>query len=146
MKPQRLPYTFIVPQAWCDYNNHFSDGYYMVAFGHATDAFFEHVGLGHAYRKSSRDYSTYTVEAHVHYIKEARVGDTLQVHYHVLDVAPKRLRLRHQMYLGENLIATVDFIFLHVDVRIPKSAAFPPQILQQLQQLCAEDKAHTASL
>jgi acyl-CoA thioesterase FadM len=142
MNTQRSPYVFSVPQAWCDYNNHFSDGYYMVAFGHATDAFFRHVGLGHAYRKTSRDYSTYTVEAHVRYLKEARAGDILQIHHYVRDITPKRLCLLHEMRMEEALIATVEFTFVHVDVRVPKSTPFPPDILARLEQLCAHDQAY----
>ena len=36
---------------WIDYNGHMNLAYYMLAFDHATDAFFDFVGLGVNYLK-----------------------------------------------------------------------------------------------
>ena len=38
---------------WIDYNGHMNLAYYVLAFDHATDAFFDHLGLGVDYLKSN---------------------------------------------------------------------------------------------
>ena len=34
-----------VQDAWIDYNGHLSEPYYVLVFGHATDAFMVHIGM-----------------------------------------------------------------------------------------------------
>ena len=39
--------------AWTDYNGHMNLAYYVLIFDHATDAFYDHVGLGRKYREAT---------------------------------------------------------------------------------------------
>ena len=57
-------YTAVVPHEWLDYNEHMTEGYYAVAFGNASDAFTEYMGMGAAYRWQTGG-TIYTVEAHL---------------------------------------------------------------------------------
>ena len=41
-----------VQDAWIDYNGHLSEPYYVLVFGHATDAVMDAVGLGPDYREA----------------------------------------------------------------------------------------------
>ena len=43
----------VVRREWTDYNGHMSEAYYVLVFGDATDAFYEHVGMGDAYRRAA---------------------------------------------------------------------------------------------
>jgi hypothetical protein len=63
-------FTATVRPEWVDYNGHMSEAYYVLIFGEATDAFYDHVGLDHAARQRDR-VSIYTVEAHIRYLVEA---------------------------------------------------------------------------
>ena len=123
---------FSVPAEWCDYNEHFSDCYYLIPFSVGLDNVLDCVGLGKQYRG---DYSTYTVESHIRYLREAKEGDQLSIVSTIRDGDYKRLFTSHEMHRGNEIIATCEFVCLHVDVRIPKSAPFPETILANIQRL-----------
>ena len=74
--PLELHREAVLPE-WTDYNGHMNVAFYLLAFDHATDAFFDHLDLGHAYRKRT-DCSLFTLEAHVSYAKELNEGDPLR--------------------------------------------------------------------
>jgi acyl-CoA thioesterase FadM len=132
-EPARPPlsYAFVVPPQWCDYNRHFSDGYYLVAFSTAADVVLEAVGLGAQYRARG-DLSAYTVEAHVHYLQEAKAGDALWVAQAVCAHDAKRLRVYQEMRRGDALLATCECLYLHVDTRVPKVVPFPPEVSERI--------------
>jgi len=129
-------YGFTVPPSWCDYNRHFSDGYYLVAFSTAADLALEAAGLGPSYRAKG-DFSAYTVEAQVRYLREAKAGDALLVEQAVLDYDPKRLLLLQHMKRDSSLLATCECLYLHVDTRLPKAAPFPAEVLGRIARLQA---------
>ena len=72
-----------VQDAWIDYNGHLSEPYYVLVFGHATDAVMDLVGLDSEYRDAN-DASLYTVEAHVRYLDEVSAGSDLEVRSSVI--------------------------------------------------------------
>ena len=49
---------------WIDYNGHMNVAYYVLAFDYATDAFFDHLGIGRDY-KNAANCSTFAVEMNV---------------------------------------------------------------------------------
>ncbi|HRD62934.1 MAG TPA: thioesterase family protein, partial [Nocardioides sp.] len=73
---------------WIDYNGHLSEPYYVLVFGHATDAVMDAVGLGPEYREAN-DASLYTVEAHVRYLDEVSAGADLEVRSSVIGATGK---------------------------------------------------------
>ena len=123
---------FSVPSEWCDYNEHFSDCYYLIPFSRGLDIVLDSVGLGPNYRGAC---STYTVESHIRYLREAKEGDQLTVVSIIRDGDIKRLFTSHTMRRGDEIIATCEFVCLHVDVRIPKSTPFPDSIICNIQRL-----------
>ncbi|WP_326688697.1 thioesterase family protein [Streptomyces sp. NBC_01795] len=84
---------------WIDYNGHMSEAFYVLVFGHATDALMDAVGLGPGYREES-GCSLYTVEAHVRYLREVEDGTPLTLRTRILGVDAKKLRFAHEMYAG----------------------------------------------
>jgi acyl-CoA thioester hydrolase len=129
--PELPPYSFVVPPAWCDYNEHFSDGYYLVAFSTAAEHALEAVGLGARYRAQGH-FSAYTVESQVRYLREGKAGDTLTIRHAVQNHDARRFWLRQQMHRGETLLATCTFVYLHVDTSVPRAAPFPDAVLERL--------------
>lgn len=134
------PYRFVVPTDWCDYNRHFSDGYYLVAFSNASDAVLDAVGLGAAYRARGA-FSAYTVEARLRYLREGKAGDELAITQLVRDSDTKRMWVYQEMRRGDELLATCECTHLHVDVRVPKAAPFPPEILELIARFRAANPA-----
>jgi hypothetical protein len=62
-----------VRDEWTDYNGHMNLAYYVLVFDHATDVFYDSVGLGRAYRDRT-NCSTFAVESHVTYDAEFEAG------------------------------------------------------------------------
>ena len=131
-----------VDPAWIDYNGHMNLAYYVLAFDHATDAFFDYIGLGEAYLKDN-NCSTFTLEAHVTYDRELMAGDPMRFETQLLDHDAKRLHYMHMMYHGEEgyLASTNELISLHVDMTQRRSAPMPQSVIERLDQVAA---AHSA--
>src|SRR5262249_42342409 len=62
---------------WIDHNRHMNMGYYLVVFDYATDEWLRHIGLDEAHR-DAHGVTTFCLEAHVTYHREAREGDPLR--------------------------------------------------------------------
>ena len=75
--PLALHRAIVLPE-WVDYNGHMTEASYVLVFGHATDAFFDYIGLDDATRRATHS-SVYTLEAHINYLDEAHHGDRLAI-------------------------------------------------------------------
>jgi acyl-CoA thioesterase FadM len=133
-------YSDVVRAEWIDYNQHMSEGYYGVAFGHTTDAFMDFVGLDAVYRARSKA-TIYTVESHTLFLRELKVDTRLSFTTQVLGFDAKRIHVFHQMFhAGEGyLAATMEAMLLHVNDE-PRVVPMPPQVLDKVETIY---KAHT---
>ncbi len=121
---------------WVDYNGHMNEAYYVLIFGDATDAFYDHIGFDDAFRRREH-VSLYTVEAHIRYLVEAREGEALHIGTRLLWHDAKRLRLHHTMVRqrdGETL-AVIELLALHVDKRVVRGSAFHPEIAARIGEI-----------
>jgi acyl-CoA thioester hydrolase len=116
--------TPVLPE-WIDYNGHMSEAYYVLVFGYATDAFYDHVGMDDAFRRATGT-SVYTVEAHINYIAEIGEGALLDIETQVLGHDAKRMVLFHTMRRGPDgpVLATTELMVLHVDTQTRRVAPF----------------------
>ncbi|MBT5569937.1 MAG: thioesterase-like protein [Alphaproteobacteria bacterium] len=123
---------------WIDYNGHMNLAYYMLAFDHATDTFFDYVGLGETYMKANAG-STFTLEAHITYDRELMVDAPMRIDTQLLAHDAKRLHYMHFMYHAEEnyLASTNELISLHVDMETRRSAPMPPEVLAELDQIAS---------
>jgi len=127
-----------VQPAWIDYNGHMNLAYYMLAFDHATDAFFDYLGLGEAYLKAN-DASTFTLEGHITYDRELMAGAAMRFETQLLAHDAKRLHYIHFMYHADEgyLASTNELISLHVDMTARKSAPMPEAVSARLDAVAA---------
>ena len=86
----------VLPE-WVDYNGHMSESCYLLVFGDNSDAFFRFVGIDEAYRDQGGQ-SLYTVETHIHNIREVAEGEPLRLTLQLLDHDNKRVHIFHSMY------------------------------------------------
>lgn len=135
--PEVPPHQEPVRPEWIDYNGHLSEGYYVLVFGHATDALMDHIGLDAAYRSATGN-SLYTVEAHVRYLDEVPAGADLTVTTRVIGADAKRVRLAHELLVDGRLRATEEIMALHVDGAEGRTTPFPDAVRTMLETL-AED-------
>ena len=125
------PYRCAVKPEWIDYNGHMSEAYYVLAFGDATTAAMDALGMDESYRRSSAR-SLYTVEAHVRYLREASLAEELEITTVIVAAGPKKLHLAHEMHRGAELIATEEILGLHVDQATGGTVPFPTDILGRI--------------
>lgn len=115
---------------WVDYNGHMNMAFYNVVFDKAVDHAYDQLGIGVGYLGES-GCSTFTLEAHVTYLREVMVGDPLRVTWQLLDFDAKRLHYFEHMYHAEEgyLAATSEQLSIHVDMGERRSAPFPEATL-----------------
>ncbi|MCE7984673.1 MAG: thioesterase-like protein [Caldilinea sp. CFX5] len=126
-------YTDLVRPEWIDYNQHMMDGYYAVAFSHATDAFLDYIGLHAGYRAQS-GCSTYTAEGHILFLRELKAASPLRFTTQLLGYDAKRMHIFHAMHHATEgfLAATCEWMMIHVDAAQGRGAAMPAEVLARL--------------
>lgn len=132
----------VVRPEWIDYNGHMNVAYYVLAFDHATDAFFDYVGLDRAYREATAN-TTFAVDARVTYQQEVGEGDRLRFATQLLGYDDKRLHFFHQMVHAEKgfLAATSEWVGLHIDLSTRRVSPMPEAIRGRLAEVLEAHRA-----
>ena len=128
---------------WIDYNGHLYDGYYAVIFARATDEFLLRIGLTPAVREATR-HTIYTMETHVRFLWEVKLGTPLAVTCQLIELDAKRVRLFLSMRdkLRDIVVATSEQLLMSIDqTGEAHSAPWLPESLRILEGLRAEHAA-----
>ena len=138
--PLCLLRTTVAPQ-WVDYNQHMSESCYLLVFGDNSDAFFRYVGIGEDCRAAGQ--SLYTLQSHLHYLREVALGEPIRLTLQLLDADAKRIHFMHAMFHGSSgeLLATGEQLLVYVDMAAGRAIAMPAELQQRVQAICA---AHAA--
>jgi acyl-CoA thioester hydrolase len=137
--------TPVLPE-WIDYNGHMNVAYYVLVFDKATDALFDRLGIGEAYRRAT-DRTVYALEAHVTWQRELKEGEPIAIASLLVGADEKRLRLFHRMIRERDgmLAATNELLLLHVDLAAgPRSAPFPEAARPKIAAMLKEHAAFPA--
>ena len=134
-KPLELATLTVLPE-WIDYNGHMNVSYYVLAFDRGVDAFMELIGISPA-NIEQRQTSTFTLEMHVKFIHELRLGDPLRINCQLLDFDTKRVHYFLRMHHAEDghLAAVSEQIMVHVDLETRRSSEFPGDVRLALTNL-----------
>ena len=137
--PALTTYTTKIQPTWVDYNDHLRDAFYLLIFSYATDALMDTLGLDSQNRKTS-GHSLFTLELHLNYLHEVKLGADVEVRTQLIDQDAKRLHLYHSLYRvgDEEVLAGNEQMLLHVDLAGPQAAPFNEATLQRLTALTAE--------
>jgi acyl-CoA thioester hydrolase len=108
-------YRTAILAAWIDYNGHLRDAYYALILSYATDALMDRIGMDAAYRAATGN-TLYTVEMHIHYLREVHHSDIVNVTVRLLGTDHKRIHAAFDMICeGQKApAATAEFMLLHV--------------------------------
>ena len=130
--------TKIIPD-WVDYNGHLRDAFYLLIFSYATDALMDRLGMDSNNREAS-GHSLFTLELHLNYLHEVKLGAEVEVHTQLIAHDRKRLHLYHSLHLvgDEKELAGNEQMLLHVDLAGPRSTPFSEGTLGRLQAIVAE--------
>jgi acyl-CoA thioester hydrolase len=134
--------TPILPD-WIDYNGHVRDAYYGLIASSACDALMDRIGIDADYR--ARTHCTlYTLEMHVHFLKEVKSSERVGVTVAILGADHKRIHAGFTLTTGAAApaAATVEMMLLHYrQGERPGAVSFPPAIDAALAALAAEAPA-----
>ena len=130
--------TRIIPD-WVDYNGHLRDAFYLLIFSYATDALMDRLSMDSNNREAS-GHSLFTLELHLNYLHEVKLGADVEVHTQLIAFDAKRLHLYHSLHLvgDEKELAGNEQMLLHVDLAGPNSAPFTKATLEKLTVISAE--------
>ncbi len=119
-----------VQPEWIDYNGHMNMAYYTVLFDTCIDDVFNGFGLGPDYVKE-RGGSYYTLEMHIHYLREVHLEDPVKVSLQLLDYDAKRCHFYQEMHHETEgwLAAASEFMCMHVDMNLKKASPFPDDVM-----------------
>ena len=74
------------------------DAFYLLIFSYATDALMDTLGLDSEIREAS-GHSLFTLELHLNYLHEVKLGAEVEVHTQLIAHDAKRLHLYHSLHL-----------------------------------------------
>ena len=137
--PALTTYTTNILPDWVDYNGHLRDAFYLLIFSYATDALMDTLGLDSDHREAS-SHSLFTLELHLNYLHEVKLGAEVEVHTQLIAHDNKRLHLYHSLHLvgEERELAGNEQMLLHVDLAGPRSAPFSEGVAQRLTAISTE--------
>ena len=115
---------------WIDYNGHMTESRYLFAASETVDPFLRLIGAGLDYVACGHSY--YTAESHVMHLGEARLGDRLTGTLQVLSADEKRLHVFVRILRDGEVLATVEQMCLHVDMKAGKTCAASAEVLALL--------------
>jgi acyl-CoA thioester hydrolase len=138
----RIYETPVLPE-WIDYNGHLRDAYYVVILSAAIDALMDRIGLDAAYRQRT-GCTLYSVELHVHYLREVKRTDTVEVSTRILGADHKRIHAAFELNRSGSAApaAAAEVVLLHVQQGATVATTpFPGEIAAALGELQAAGAA-----
>jgi acyl-CoA thioester hydrolase len=98
---------------WVDYNGHMNDAAYALVFSRCGDKWMEAIRLGPEDRQAT-GYTLYTLQIMLHYFREAKLGQPLQVVAQLLEFDAKKARLWMEIRSGGEVLAATEQLYLSV--------------------------------
>jgi acyl-CoA thioester hydrolase len=123
-----------VPQAYEDENGHMNVCWYATIFDEAGDTLHVRLGLTPEFHQAHGT-GTMDLENHINYLNEVRTGDHLTIFSRLVDYSPKRIH--YLMFMVNETSGSVSAIFecinAFADLKLRRTAPFPPQIATRIQ-------------
>jgi acyl-CoA thioester hydrolase len=131
-----------VRREWIDYNDHMNVAYYLLAFDQALDRLYDRIGLGEDYLART-NHSTMTMETHITYLRELRLGAPIRFTFQLLDYDNRRQHFFGRMFHAAEgyLAATHEWLTTHVDLAARRSAELPAAKVALFAEMMTEHAA-----
>ncbi|NJS39391.1 MAG: carnitine 3-dehydrogenase [Rhodobacteraceae bacterium] len=127
--PLQMAELQVLP-SWIDYNGHMTESRYLFCASEVADAFLRLIGADMQYVAGGHSY--YTAESHILHKGEVKLGDRLTGTLQVIHADEKRLHHFITLQRGEMVVATIEQMCLHVDMKAGKTCAALPAVLERL--------------
>jgi acyl-CoA thioester hydrolase len=118
----------VLPE-WIDVNNHMNVAYYVLAFDQGVDLLWTRFGITEEYI-ANHNSSTFAVESHIIWTREISEAEPYIVTSQILAFDEKRIHQFMRMYHADQhyLVATAEWMNLHVDLDVRRVAPWPDEI------------------
>ena len=137
------PWYEDVRPEWIDYNGHLSEAYYVLVFGHATDAVLHRLGMTPQYLTDTAT-SLFTLEAHVRYLDQVPPGARLEVRSQIIGTSAKLLRLGHERWSADRRRATEEVRAVHGDTAAGRASPFPDGLRGRIEAVAVPPPEHAS--
>ncbi len=133
-----VTYTTAVQADWVDYNGHLRDAYYLLICSFATDGLMDLIGLDEAGRART-GHTLYTLECHLNFLAEVKLGVEVQVRTQLLGHDRKRLHIHHLIERCDDgqIVAESEQMLMNIDTLAGRSAPFDAQVEVRVSELAA---------
>lgn len=129
----QFEYTTKVKDSWVDHNGHMNDAEYNRVFSDATDAWLAYLGLDKETIAQSQ-YTVFTLENHVMYLKEIKVDELISVNVELYDYDTKRLHVFMTLTdANQSRCATYEVMLMGMNTAIDKPEVFPEMIKKAIE-------------
>ena len=118
---------------WIDYNGHMTESRYYFANSETVDNFLRLIGAGMDYVAAG--HSFYSAETHIRHLGEAKLGDRLTGTLQIISADEKRYRSFVRIMKGEECVATIEQLCLHVDMAAGKASPAAPEVWAKLRAI-----------
>ena len=137
-----LTYEAPVIADWVDFNGHMRDGFYMVLFSYGVDGLMDQIGLDAAGRQAT-GHSIFTLEAHINFLREVKLGAQVQVYCQVLGHDAKRLHVGLALHIKGNdtVMAYSEQMLLNVVMDGPRASPFALNVAARVQMLATAHRS-----
>ena len=136
--PLVMAHMQVLP-GWIDYNGHMTESRYLFAASETSDAFLRLIGADMDYVAAGHSY--FTAETHILHLGEAKLGDRLIGTLQVLGSDEKRIHAFIRIQRGEEVMASLEQMFLHVDMKAGRACPAAPEVLARLAPIAEAHKA-----
>ncbi len=131
-EPLVMAHMQVLP-GWIDYNGHMTESRYYFCNSETVDAFLRLIGAGMDYVAAGHSY--YSAETHIRHLGEAKLGDRLTGTVQIISADEKRFRSFVRIMKGDEVVATVEQLCLHVDMKAGKTVAASPEVWAKLKAI-----------
>ena len=118
---------------WIDYNGHMTESRYYFCNSETVDNFLRMIGAGMDYVAAGHSY--YSAETHIRHLGEAKLGDQLRGELQIISADEKRFRCFVRVMKGDDCVATIEQLCLHVDMAAGKTVPAAPEVWQNLKAI-----------
>jgi acyl-CoA thioester hydrolase len=129
-----------VPETYRDSNGHMNVRWYIALFDDASDYLHDWMGLTAAYH-AEHGTGTMDLEYHVNFIGEVLPGEDIVVYIRLVAYSAKRLH--YVMFMVNatrgKLAATLECINAFADLKVRRTAPWPPEVAAKLAAAVAAD-------
>ena len=130
-------YTTEIGHEWIDYNGHLNDAGYAVLLSEANEVLLAYLDLSADYRARTGR-AMYTVECHIRYLAECKLGDILEATSILVSADAKRLRVYTAFTrVDGTAVATGEHLYLHFDEAAGRVTPMGPDRWEAVQVLLA---------